>query len=309
MTHQIGRRELLKSALAATAATGLSRLAPGRVRNVHAADNALPKRRMGKTGYEVSLLSLGAGLPPIRHEDDPEAAVELINHVLDVGINYIDTAESYGVSEINLGEVMKDRREEVFLVTKSYEDTYDEALRATEASLERLQTDYLDMCKHHAVMSMEALDQVGSSDGALRALERLRDEGVIRHIGITSHTPAVMTEALERHDFECVLIPINPAHMIYGGSYDPEELEEFLASAAEKDVGIMAMKVLNNGDVLNRGVTVEEAIRYALSKTGVCSACVGMTSLQEVDENVEIVRNFQEMSGEEQAELEQRAQG
>ena len=308
MTHQIGRRELLKSALAATAATGLSRLAPGRVRNVHAADNALPKRRMGKTGYEVSLLSLGAGLPPIRHEDDPEAAVELINHVLDVGINYIDTAESYGVSEINLGEVMKDRREEVFLVTKSYEDTYDEALRATEASLERLQTDYLDMCKHHAVMSMEALDQVGSSDGALRALERLRDEGVIRHIGITSHTPAVMTEALERHEFECVLIPINPAHMVYGGSYDPGDLDEFLAKAAEKDVGVIAMKVVNNADILNRGLSMVEAMRYALSKEAVCSACVGMRSKEEVDENVEIVRNFEPLSPEELEELEHRAQ-
>lgn len=309
MTHQIGRRDLLKSALAATAATGLSCLAPAGVRNVNAADNALPKRRLGKIGYDVGLVSLGAGLPPIRHDDDPEAAVELINHVLDVGINYIDTAESYGVSEINLGKVMKDRRDEVFLVTKSYEDTYDEVLRATEESLERLQTDYLDMCKHHAVMSMEALDQVGGSDGGLGALERLRDEGVIRHIGITSHTASVMTEALERHDFECVLIPINPAHMIYGESYDPDDLEAFLARAAEKDVGVMAMKVLNNGDVLNRGVSVEEAMRYALSKTGVCSACVGMTSTEEVDENVEIARNFQEMSEEEQAELEQRAQG
>ena len=308
MTHRIGRRELLKSALAATAATGLGGLTLGGQWNAHAADNAMPKRRMGKTGYEVSLLSLGAGLPPIRHDDDPEAAVELINHVLDVGINYIDTAESYGVSEVNLGEVMKDRREEVFLVTKSYEDTYDEALRATEESLERLQTDYLDMCKHHAVMSMEELDQIGSSDGALAALERLRDEGVIRHIGVTSHTPAVMTEALERHDFECVLIPINPAHMIYGGSYDPGDLDEFLAKAAEKDVGVIAMKVVNNADILNRGLSMVEAMRYALSKEAVCSACVGMTSMEEVDENVEIVRNFQPLSPEELEELEHRAQ-
>ncbi len=310
MDRQIGRRALLKSALAATAASGLGRYAVGGMRDAFASENAMPTRRLGKTEYEVSTFSLG-GVSTMSREGERDAALEIINHALDLGVNYIDTAADYGagVSESHLGEVMKDRRDEVFLATKAHVYDYDGVMRMCEESLERLQTDYLDLYQHHRVQNIELLDRIAQPDGALPAFERLREEGVARHIGITSHTPHVMTEALARHDFECVLITINPAHMVYGTPYNADDLTTFLATAAEKDVGVIAMKVVNNGDILERGLTAEEAIHYALSRQAVSTACLGITEANQLDENVAAAHTFQQLSEEELEELEQRVQG
>ena len=310
MDRQIGRRALLKSALAATAASGLGRYAVGEMRDAFASENAMPTRRLGKTGHEVSMFSLG-GVSTMSREGERDAALEIINHALDLGVNYIDTAADYGagVSESHLGEVMKDRRDEVFLATKAHVYDYDGVMRMCEESLERLQTDYLDLYQHHRVQNIELLDRIAQPDGALPAFERLREEGVARHIGITSHTPHVMTEALARHDFECVLITINPAHMVYGTPYNADDLTTFLATAAEKDVGVIAMKVVNNGDILERGLTAEEAIHYALSRQAVSTACLGITEANQLDENVAAAHTFQQLSEEELEELEQRVQG
>ncbi len=309
MDRQIGRRALLKSALAATAASGLGRYAVGGMRDAFASENAMPTRRLGKTEHEVSTFSLG-GVSTMSREGERDAALEIINHALDLGVNYIDTAADYGagVSETHLGEVMKDRRDEVFLATKAHVYDYDGVMRMCEESLERLQTDYVDLYQHHRVQDIELLDRIAQPDGALPAFERLRDEGVVRHIGITSHTPHVMTEALERHDFECVLITINPAHMVYGTPYNADDLTTFLATAAEKDVGVIAMKVVNNGDILARGLTAEEAIHYALSRQAVSTACLGITEVNQLDENVAAAHTFQQLSEGELEELEQRVQ-
>lgn len=309
MTRQMGRRELLKSALAATAATGLSGVASDWIRETRAAEAAMPTRRLGKTGHDVSIFSLG-GVGTVAQDGERDAAVEIVNHALDLGVNYIDTAADYGggTSESHIGEVMKERRDEVFLATKSHVYDYDGVMRMCEESLERLQTDYLDLYQHHRVQDLERLDRIAQPDGALRAFEQLRDEGVVRHLGITSHTPHIMTEALERHDYDCVLITINPAHMVYGTPYDAEDLTAFLAKAAEKDVGVIAMKVLNSGNILERGLNVEQALRYALSREPVSTACVGITELPQLDENVEVARNFEPLSEEELEELEQLAQ-
>lgn len=309
MTRQIGRRKLLKSALAAAAAMGLGGLATDWGQKVRASEAAMPTRRLGKTGHDVSIFSLG-GVSTLARDGERDAAVEIVNHALDLGVNYIDTAADYGggVSESHIGEVMKERRDEVFLATKSHVYDYDGVMRMCEESLERLQTDYLDLYQHHRVQDLERLDRIAQPDGALRAFEQLRDEGVVRHLGITSHTPHIMTEALERHDFDCVLITINAAHMVYGTPYNSEDLTAFLAKAAEKDVGVIAMKVMNNGNVLERGLSSEQALRYALSREAVSTACVGISELWQLDENVEVVRNFEQLSPEELEELEQLAQ-
>ncbi|MFP4191446.1 MAG: aldo/keto reductase [Candidatus Hydrogenedentota bacterium] len=309
MTRQIGRRELLKSALAATAAAGLGGLASDWVRGARAAEATMPTRRLGKTGHDVSIFSLG-GVGTLSQDGEGDAGVEIVNHALDLGVNYIDTAADYGsgLSESRIGEVMKERRDEVFLATKSHVYDYDGVMRMCEESLERLQTDHLDLYQHHRVQDLERLDRIAQPDGALRAFEQLRDEGVVRHLGITSHTPHIMTEAIDRHDYDCVLITINPAHMVYGTPYDADDLTAFLAKAAEKDVGVIAMKVLNSGNILERGVSVEQALRYALSREPVSTACVGITELPQLDENVEVARSFEPLSAEELAELEELAQ-
>lgn len=309
MTRQMGRRELLKSALAATAATGLGGVASDWVRDARAAEAAMPTRRLGKTGHDVSMFSLG-GVAALVRDGERDNALQIINRALDLGVNYIDTAADYGggESESRIGEVMKERRDEVFLATKSHVYDYDGVMRMCEESLERLQTDYLDLYQHHRVQDLERLDRIAQPDGALRAFEQLRDEGVVRHLGITSHTPHIMTEALERHDYDCVLITVNPAHMVYGTPYDAEDLTAFLAKAAEIDVGVIAMKVMNNGDVLDRGLSSEQALHYALSREPVSTACVGITELWQLDENIEVARNFEQLSQDELEQLEQLAQ-
>ena len=297
MSHRIGRRDLLKSVLATTAATGLGAFAGGQHWPANAAENTtMPKRRLGKTGYEVSIFSLG-GQSTLEQDGTRDASLEIINHALDLGVNYIDTAVRYGggISETYIGEVMADRRDEVFLATKSHDYSYDGTLRLCEQSLERLQTDHIDLYQHHAVDGFDELDQIGGDDGALRAFNRLQDEGVITFKGITGHTPALMTEAIERHDYDCVLISLNAADMNLNG---PEDMDEFLEKAAEKDVGVIAMKVVSRGSVLDRGVNMQQALSYTLSQP-VATAIVGITEVGQVDEDVEIARNFDVLSGEE----------
>ena len=106
-----------------------------------------------------------------------------------MGVNYIDTSAMYGggLSEQRIGRVMRTRRNEVFLATKTHDRTYDGTLRLAEQSLKRLQTDHIDLYQIHNIRLHEDLDTVFSKNGAIHAMERLRDEGVIRFIGITGH--------------------------------------------------------------------------------------------------------------------------
>ncbi|MFP4191875.1 MAG: aldo/keto reductase [Candidatus Hydrogenedentota bacterium] len=305
MSYRIGRRDLLKSLLATTAATGLGAFAGGRQWPAVAAQNAtMPTRRLGKTDHDVCIYSLG-GQSTLEQEGTREASLEIINHALDLGINYIDTAEAYGggISETYIGEVMKDRRDEVFLATKTGDYSYDGALRSCEQSLERLQTDHVDLYQHHHVNRSEELDEI--EEGAWRAFQRLQDEGVIRYKGITSHTPALLIEALERFDHDCMLIPLNAADMVVNG---PEDMDEFLSKAEEKDVGVIAMKVVSRGGVLDRGLSMEQALTYTLSHR-VDTAIVGITEPWQLDENVEIAQNFEMLSDEELAEIRELAEG
>ncbi len=296
MAYHIGRRTLLKSAFAATAAAGLGQIAGSGARRSRAA-SAMPKRPLGKTGHDVGVFSLG-GQSTLEQDGQLDAAVEIINHALDHGVNYIDTAPRYGggISERYIGEVMKDRRDEVFLATKSHDYSYDGTLRLCEESLERLQTDHFDLYQHHAVDQIAELDQIGAEDGALRAFERLRDEGVVRHIGITGHTPSLMIEALNRHDYDCVLISLNAADMNLNG---PEDMDAFLTDAAAKEVGVIAMKVVSRGRVLERGLTMEQALTYTLSQP-VATAIVGITETRQVDENFDIACNLEPLDSEQQ---------
>ncbi len=307
-SDNIGRRQLLKSTLAGAAGLSFGRTGIERLATLAGAEEkvcSMPKRRLGRTGHEVTIFSLG-GEAAVDRPDNEDEAVEIINHALDIGVNYIDTAPRYGrgVSEEHIGKVMKERRDEVFLATKSHDYSYDGTMRLVEQSLERLQTDYLDLYQHHAVDRESQLDQIGRPDGAFHAFEKLQDEGVIKYKGITGHSPRIILEALDRNDYDCVLITLNAAHMTMS---HPEYMEEFLSVAAERDVGVIAMKVISRGGVLERGLTMEQALNYTLSFP-VATAIVGISELWQLDENAKIACNFEKLSEEERAELERIAQ-
>ncbi|MFW6170900.1 MAG: aldo/keto reductase [Planctomycetota bacterium] len=317
MTDSIRRRELLKSGLATVAGLGAaSAVGLPYPTGLHAAqaDRApMPTRRLGRTNYQVGLFSLG-GQSTVEQQGRRKDAVEIINRALDLGVNYIDTAARYGrlrdgqgprlgISEGHIGEVMKDRRKEVFLASKSHDYTYDGTMKLCEQSLKRLQTDHLDLYQHHAVHTDEKLSQTQAKDGAVRAFERLHREGVIRYKGITGHSSRVLLRALEQYDYDCVLVTLNAAN---SWMLEREYLGKLLSTAAEKDVGVIAMKVVARGDVLDKGLTMEEALTYTLSFP-VATAIIGISVVKQVDHNAQIARDFEPFNQDRIAELERRA--
>ena len=306
MAHGIGRRQLLQSVLA-TAAGAAKVFDLANLADLYAGQPeapSMPTRRLGKTDFQVPLFSLG-GQSTVEQEGRQEEAVAIINRALDLGVRYIDTAPRYGggISERYIGEVMKDRREEVFLATKSHDLTYDGTMRLCEESLARLQTDYLDLYQHHAVDREEQLEQILSRGGAVRAFERLQEEGVIKHKGITGHSSRMLLRALEQYDYACTLITLNPAN---ASMTDREYLDAFLATAAEKDVGVIAMKVVARGRILESGLTMQQLLTYTLSFP-VATAIVGISAVEQLDENVAIARDFEPLSEEVRAAMERRA--
>ncbi len=261
----------------------------------------MPLRELGKTGCMVSILGLGGSFT-VAAKDRPEEAEKMVHRALDLGVNYIDTAPSYGASEENIGRALKKRRSEVFLASKTIERTYDGTMKLFEQSLKRLQTDHLDLLQIHGLHSEEELSQVMAEGGALEALEELKKEGLIRFTGVTGHRdPAVLLEAIETCDFDCVLLSLNPADPFY------QPLQEaVLPRAREKNMGIIAMKIAAYGRLFRENglERMEKALGYALSFP-VSTAVVGMSDLDELEENARLAKEYEKLSPEELQRLEE----
>lgn len=268
-------------------------------------DNALPIRALGKTGANVPILAIGGGSRLGMYEEE-DRAVEALNLALDLGIAYIDTAQGYGGgnSETWVGNVMAHRRDEAFLASKIRLRDYDEAMRETEKGLRRLQTDQIDLLHIHSLGDEEDLKAIEA--GSLRALYELRDQGVCRFIGITSHTyPDVLATALERHEFDCTQMALNAAKQ--GRSRNsrepvatpPKDSFEAVALpvALRKGMGVIAMKVTGQESLVGTGegkAGVDRLLQYAWSLR-VSTAVVGMPTLKFVKENAAIARSFKPM--------------
>jgi len=251
----------------------------------------MPERPLGRTGHNVRLFSLG------------DESIAIINRAIDLGVNYIDTAAAYGrgISQTYIGEVMATRRAEVFLATKTHDRTRDGSLRLLEESLRLLQTDRIDLWQLHNVRTAEQLDQIFGRNGAIEALQQARDDGVVRFLGITGHyDPATLVTALNRFDFDTVLMALNPAdrHFL-------PFTEELLPLAVEKAMGIIAMKIPARGRLFrDDGITsMKDALSYVLSYP-VSTTIVGCDTVAQLEENVSIAAGFQPLSGEELARIE-----
>jgi len=279
---------------------------------------SIPKRLLGKTGIEVSVLILG-GFPTMK--DPPTKKfhpAELANIALDGGITYFDTAPAYGngQSEKNFGEVIVTRRWEVFLATKTGNRSYDGAMRDVEASLSRLRTDHLDLIQIHSVKAKENFTTWDKTDGVLKALHKLRDEKVVRFIGVTGHESAKsMRRAIELFDFDTILTTFNPTE-----KRRPFQ-DTVLPVAKEKKMGILAMKVMGGGlgslaignPIKNDGIWYhdesshqakpEMLIRYVLGLP-ISAAVVGMGSIEHLRSNVSAARDAQPLDEEQRKELE-----
>jgi aryl-alcohol dehydrogenase-like predicted oxidoreductase len=181
-----------------------------------ATPEAMPTRNLGATGYQVGIFSLG-GQSAIEQPDNFDVAVPLIERALDLGVNYVDTSARYGGtenrwSEQYFGRVMKDRRSQVFLATKTHDRTRDGSLKLLERSLELLKTDHIDLWQMHALSRMEQVEQAFAPGGAIEALVEARDQGIVRYLGISGHAdPEVLIAAIERFPFDCILLALNAA--------------------------------------------------------------------------------------------------
>lgn len=243
-------------------------------------------RRLGRTGVEVAPFSLG-GEATVQQQTRQSEAVRIIHRALDLGVNYIDTSPTYGGggSETNIGLVLADRRNETFLATKTHDRSYDGTMRLVEQSLQRLQTDHIDLYQIHNVRTESDVQQAFSERGAVKALERLRDDGVIRFTGITGHRdPDVLLRAIREYRFDCLLMTLNAADI----HYRPFQ-KGLLQEAVSQKLGIIAMKVTAVGRIFrDDGITsMEQALGYTLSFP-VSTAIVGISSVRELEENVAI---------------------
>ncbi|HEX6287924.1 MAG TPA: aldo/keto reductase [Herpetosiphonaceae bacterium] len=264
---------------------------------------ALPHRPLGKTGVQVPILGYGtAPLGKIKVMDAPliNKSARLLNHAIDQGITYLDTSPDYG-SQPKLGEVMKSRRDEVFLATKINKRRRDDVLAELQQNLKELQTDHVDLLQIHAINSMADLEAALAADGAISALEEARRQGMTRFVGITGHArPAVLAQALERYDFDTVLVALGAIDRLVNG---PEDL--LLPVAQRKQAGVIAMKVYGHGELQQRAL----ALRYSLGLPGVSLAILGMDDEAQIDENVRLAQSITPLSEQELGSLIHEARG
>jgi len=258
--------------------------------------NILPKRPLGKTGEEISILGLG-GEGMLRTHDEEEKAVALIRRALDLGITYFESARAYASSESYYGMALQERRRDIFLASKSHERTGDGALKHLEITLKNMKTDFLDLWMVHDVRSPKDVEQIFAPRGAIKAFEAAKRNKVVRFIGISGHrNPTILSRAIDLFPFDVALVPVNPAEPHYWSF-----LEAVLPRAVDKGMGILGMKTLSRG-VCARifgDESIETFLRFALTQS-ISAAVVGCETIDQLEMNVRIARSFQPMDQQEQ---------
>ncbi len=266
-------------------------------------EGVLPTRSLGKTGHDVTIFSLG-GQATLEKSGTRDESIAIINRAIDLGVNYIDTAAAYGrgISETYIGEVMKTRRKEVFLASKTNDRTYDGSMRLLERSLKNLQTDYLDTWQLHNVRTQGDLDRIFADNGAIKALEKARDQKMVRFLGITGHyDPFILKKGIEQYPFDSILMALNAAD-----KHNASFIDNLLPAAVEKKLAIIGMKVPARGRIFREGgvTTMEQAMRYVLTLP-VGTVIVGISTVKELEEDVQIAANFKPYSEEEMMSIEE----
>ena len=205
--------------------------------------NNVEKRKLGRTGHKSTVVTLGGAVfifPIDRQEENA-----FIKLALDQGVNHIDVAPKYGDAEIRLGKWVKEYRRNLFLGCKTDKRTKKEAAEELHKSLLNLQTDYFDLYQLHGLNDPEELKIALGENGAIRAMLEAKEQGLVKHIGITSHNPQTILKALECFDFDTIQLPVNcvlHAHPEPRNDYEP-----VLSLAKRKNLGVIAIKSAAKG--------------------------------------------------------------
>jgi predicted aldo/keto reductase-like oxidoreductase len=239
---------------------------------------------LGKTGLRISRVGFG-GIPIQRISQ--EQCTALFDAVIEAGINYIDTARGYTVSEAYLGEALRGRRDKFILATKSMARTREAMAKDIEESLKNLQTDYIDIYQIHNPSDAQ-LDTVLAPGGAMEALREAKAQGKIGHIGLTAHSLSVFERALTIDEIETVMFPYNIVE---------RQGEDLIARCYEKNIGFIAMKPMAGGAIEDAAL----AMRYIIANPYATLVIPGMYCAEEVWQNVHAAENKEPLSADEQS--------
>jgi aryl-alcohol dehydrogenase-like predicted oxidoreductase len=201
-------------------------------------------RPLGETGHDSTLVTFGA---IALNWLEQEGANQLVELLLEHGVNHVDVAPTYGDAELKLGPKLRQHREKLFLGCKTQKRDYEGARRELERSLDRLGVDTIDLYQVHGLEAGEELDAITEPDGALAAVREAKEEGLVEHVGLTSHgKPALVREALDRvEDFETVMFPLNPVVAAKEG--EKYDYGAVLDSAEKEGVGTLGIKAFAKG--------------------------------------------------------------
>ncbi len=194
----------------------------------------IPLRNLGKTGEKLSMIGIGGIL---FSDMEQVKANRLLGEFIDLGINYIDVAPSYGNAEEVFGPALKGRRDKFFLAEKTGERTKDGAASGLRKSLKNLGTDHLDLYQLHGLSSVDSVEEVFAPGGAMEAFVKAKKDGLVRYLGFSAHSVPAALEAMERFDFDTILFPVNFV-LYFREDFGPQVLKK----AVDKGMGIMAIK-------------------------------------------------------------------
>ena len=259
----------------------------------------IPKRKLGKTGVEVTIMGLG-GEGILRTYGYEKEAYALINQAIDLGIGYFESARAYSGSESYYGLALNERRNEIFLTSKSHARDKRGALGHLHETLENMNTDYLDLWQVHDVRTEDDMAQIFGPDGAIEAFVEAKEKGWARFVGVTGHQdPFILRRCIEIYDFDTVLIPVNPAEPAFESF-----LDNVIPLANEREMGIIGMKVYFRGLATKipgfKGM--EPYLRFALSQP-ISTVVIGCDNVDQLEENVNLARSFKSLSKEEAKDL------
>lgn len=264
----------------------------------------IPRRAMGSTGLQVSILGMGGY--HLGTAKSQEEVNDMVAKALDHGINFFDNAWEYhkGLSEERVGTALKGKRDQAIVMTKvcTHGRRKDVAMRMLEESLTRLQTDHLDVWQVHEVIYYNDPELAYEPDGVLEALTAAKQQGKVRFVGFTGHkNPSIHLDMLNRgFRFDTVQMPINP----FDPSYRSFE-QNVLPVAVQKGMAVFSMKSMGGSGepIVHGALTPTEALSYAMSVEGVSTTISGMDSIAILDQNLEILRSFKPLDGKQMADL------
>jgi len=270
----------------------------------------VPRRTLGKTKVPITTYTLGTAPCGFSEHVSVKDIADIVNAAIDLGVTSIDTARRYAKAEEGVGLGLGRRRKEVFLATKVFADTIEEAEECFSTSLKMLKTDYVDLAYFHN-LGVRDMDRALEPDGVFPWMIKQKKLGKARFLGLSGHNlPHRFSRFIETGDVDALLCAIN---FVDRHTYNFEE--KVVPLAKKHGLGIVAMKVFGGMGAGMKAYTgppgpplvpeqhVESAVRYALSIPGVTTVNIGVHSADQVRKNVEMVKRFRRLSTDEQNAL------